>query len=156
MTSPIKVRFQDCDPFHHLNNSKYIDYFLNVREDQILENYDLNVFDIKKNQGKAWVVSSNQIAYFKPAYMLETVMVKTKLIHYTDKDLLVEMKMLDKSESQLKALLWAKFTHFDVVNKVSAEHSNSLMDLFKSVVLPVEQRSFEERCTAIVQVMKKI
>ena len=29
------VRFQDCDPFGHLNNARYIDYFLNARQDQI-------------------------------------------------------------------------------------------------------------------------
>lgn len=29
------ARFQDCDPFSHLNNARYIDYFLNAREDQL-------------------------------------------------------------------------------------------------------------------------
>jgi acyl-CoA thioester hydrolase len=25
------IRFPDCDPFNHLNNSRYIDYFINAR-----------------------------------------------------------------------------------------------------------------------------
>ena len=30
LKSRAKVRFQDCDPFNHLNNARYIDYFLKV------------------------------------------------------------------------------------------------------------------------------
>jgi acyl-CoA thioester hydrolase len=33
------VRFNDCDPLGHLNNSKYIDYFLNAREDHLKEHF---------------------------------------------------------------------------------------------------------------------
>ncbi|MGB0837938.1 MAG: acyl-CoA thioesterase, partial [Flavobacteriaceae bacterium] len=40
-----RIRFQDCDPFNHLNNGKYIDYFVNAREDHLLEFYNLNLFD---------------------------------------------------------------------------------------------------------------
>lgn len=36
--SKVKIRFPDCDPFNHLNNSKYIDYFINAREDQLIGN----------------------------------------------------------------------------------------------------------------------
>ena len=34
--SKVKIRFPDCDPFNHLNNSKYIDYIINAREDHLL------------------------------------------------------------------------------------------------------------------------
>jgi len=43
LTKLVKIRFQDCDPFNHLNNSKYIDYFINTREDQLLEYYGLEI-----------------------------------------------------------------------------------------------------------------
>ena len=29
--SKVVVRFPDCDPFNHLHNSRYIDYYLNAR-----------------------------------------------------------------------------------------------------------------------------
>ena len=66
-----KVRFQDCDPFNHLNNSSYIDYFMNAREDQILENYQLDIYEHLRTTGQAWVVASNQISYIKPVMMNE-------------------------------------------------------------------------------------
>ncbi|MEO6346652.1 MAG: acyl-CoA thioesterase, partial [Aquaticitalea sp.] len=39
LESKMKIRFHDCDPFNHLNNSKYIDYILTARGDQLIENY---------------------------------------------------------------------------------------------------------------------
>jgi acyl-CoA thioester hydrolase len=39
------IRFSDCDPFGHLNNSKYLDYFINAREDHLKENYDIDLKD---------------------------------------------------------------------------------------------------------------
>jgi len=48
LKSKVKIRFQDCDPFNHLNNSKYIDYFINAREEQILKHYDLDIFKLYK------------------------------------------------------------------------------------------------------------
>ena len=40
LESKIRVRFQDCDPFNHLNNSSYIDYFFDAREDQLHNRYN--------------------------------------------------------------------------------------------------------------------
>jgi len=42
--SKAKIRFQDCDPHNHLNNAQYIDYFMNAREDQLIEHFDFDIF----------------------------------------------------------------------------------------------------------------
>lgn len=149
-----KVRFQDCDPFNHLNNSKYLEYFINVREDQIAEHYDLDIFKYMRNTGLSWVVASNQISYVKPAFTMETVLIESQLIQYTDNLLLVEMKMWNENETELKAILWIKFIHYDIQAKKTATHSNDLMHLFQSVVLPVDQPVFENRFLEIIQGLK--
>jgi acyl-CoA thioester hydrolase len=41
LQSKMKIRFHDCDPFHHLNNSRYIDYIVTARGDQLLKIMDL-------------------------------------------------------------------------------------------------------------------
>ncbi|MDA8650906.1 thioesterase, partial [Flavobacteriaceae bacterium] len=38
------VRFQDCDPFNHLNNAAYLNYLVNAREDQLMEAYGINIY----------------------------------------------------------------------------------------------------------------
>lgn len=149
-----KVRFQDCDPFNHLNNSKYLEYFINVREDQIAEHYDLDIFKYMKKTGLSWVVASNQISYIKPAFTMETVLIESQLIQYTDNFLLVEMKMWNESETELKSVLWIKFVHFNLQTQKTANHSDELMQLFQSVVVPVDQSIFEKRSIEIIQKLK--
>ena len=46
LESSALIRFQDCDPFQHLNNSRYIDYFMNAREDQLNQFYDFRIFEV--------------------------------------------------------------------------------------------------------------
>ena len=149
-----KVRFQDCDPFNHLNNSKYLEYFINVREDQIAENYDLDIFKYMKTTGLSWVVASNQISYLKPAFTMETILIESQLIQYTDNLLLVEMKMWNEEETELKAMLWVKFIHYNIQAKKVANHSEDLIKLFQSVVLLVDQTIFENRYLEIIQKIK--
>ena len=139
------VRFQDCDPFNHLNNSKYIDYFMNAREDHLIEHYGLNVYEEAKEHGLSWVVGSNQITYLTPAINMEEVLIETQLIKYGKKSLTVEMRMWDKNKSRLKALLWSSFFHFDLKKNKSSMHEQRFIELFEKVVVPVEQSSFEQR-----------
>lgn len=149
-----KVRFQDCDPFNHLNNSKYLEYFINAREDQIAEHYNLDVFKYMQTTGLSWVVASNQISYLKPAFTMETVLIESQLIQYSENLLLVEMKMWNENETELKSVLWIKFVPFNIQTKKSANHSDDLMQLFESVVVPVEQSIFENRYIEIIQKLK--
>lgn len=149
-----KIRFQDCDPFNHLNNSKYLEYFINAREDQIAEHYDLDVFKYFQTTGLSWVVLSNQISYIKPASTMEAVTIESQLIQYTDSVLLVEMKMWNENETELKAILWTKFIQYNVQTKKVSNHSDDLMKLFESVVVPIEQTVFENRFLEVMQKLK--
>lgn len=154
LSSIRKVRFQDCDPFNHLNNAKYLDYFINAREDQLLDNYGLDVFGMMGNQKLSWVVSSQQIAYFRPATAMESISIETQLISFDDRSLVVEMCMYDEHKMRLKALLWTRFSHFNLTLQRSAEHSEELKELFREVLLPVEQADFESR-RACIALQKK-
>ncbi len=145
LESKAKIRFQDCDPFNHLNNANYINYMINAREDQIEENYQLDIFKLVKTQGKAWVVGSNQIAYLKPALVMETVTIDSQLIRYDQNSLTVEIKMWNEAKSELKAVLWSTFVHFDLLKQKRTDHSEDFMQLFENVANSVPSKSFEER-----------
>ena len=96
--SKVRVRFPDCDPFNHLNNSRYIDYIINAREDQLLEAYDFDLYQLAKEKGISWVVAQNQIAYLLPAMLMETVTIESKLLSFDDKSLVVEALMWDEQK----------------------------------------------------------
>ena len=139
------VRFQDCDPFNHLNNSKYLDYFINAREDQVLEHYGIDFYRLMKEEGIGWVVGTSQIMYMNPAVTMETVLIESQLIRHSGKSITVEMRMWDKDRTRIKALLWSNYIHFNLRSQKSQLHSDEFSGLFSSVLEPVEEATFEER-----------
>ncbi len=145
LTSKTKIRFQDCDPFNHLNNASYINYFMNHREDALIENYGIDIYKMARKEGKSWVSSSNQIAYLKPAFLMETVVIESQLIKFDDSYLQVEMRMYNEDKSHLKAIIWCGFVHFNLLRQKREMHSKEFMDLFQSINNPVELQTFEER-----------
>jgi acyl-CoA thioester hydrolase len=128
------IRFQDCDPFGHLNNARYIDYFINTRQDQLAANYDFHIMEFGKQPSESWVVSKSQIAYLAPAYLMETVSIHTRLIHLTDRQLVVEGLMLDEAERRLKAVCWMEFTYVSLQTGKSVPHPDDIAAFLGSVV----------------------
>lgn len=95
----------------HLNNGRYIDYFLNAREDHLKEHYGIDLREWAQ-QGIGFVVSRHEIRYLRPVTYNEQVGIQSALIGWGDTWLLVEMLMRD-SAGQLKAILWTEFTRID-------------------------------------------
>lgn len=150
LQSEATIRFQDCDPFNHLNNARYIDYFLNAREDQVLKHYGLDIYGMAMTTGSGWVVGRSQLAYFKPAKLMEQVVIESQLIQYGKRDITVEMRMFDREQNHLKAFMWANFVHFRMATGKSEHHAEHLMEMFRSVVSPLEVTNFDDRFMQLV------
>jgi acyl-CoA thioester hydrolase len=148
--SKARIRFPDCDPFNHLNNSRYIDYIINAREDQLLENYGFDVYQLAFEKGVGWVSAQTQVSYLFPAFLNEEVTIATRLIGVTERSLLVEGLMWNKEKTTLKAVMWAKLVHYNLTLKRSETHSTELMALFDQIAFPfLEDINFEERIKAL-------
>jgi acyl-CoA thioester hydrolase len=76
--SRVIIRFQDCDPLMHLNNSKYFDYFFNAREDQVSKLYGFSFEAMFRELRTSWVVYQHQIAYVRPARISEWVRITSQ------------------------------------------------------------------------------
>lgn len=140
------IRFPDCDPFNHLNNGKYIDYFINAREDHLAHQYGFEIFNYSKETGKSWVVGQNQIAYFIPASLMEKVIIQSTVLEFNASDILVEMRMWDERKQRLKSLLWTRFVHVDMKEGKRVNHDESLFEKFIPIVNALEQQvTFEQR-----------
>lgn len=151
--SRAKIRFQDCDPFNHLNNGKYIDYFMNHREDELIKQYDIDIYKMAKAEGKSWLSSSNQIAYLKPALLMEDVIIESQLIYFDDSNLKVEMRMYSNDKRELKAIIWCGFVHFNLITQKREAHSEALMKLFNTINNSIQMKSFEGR---VIDIRKKL
>ena len=146
LESKVKVRFHDCDPFNHLNNSRYIDYIVAARGDQLMESYGFDIYQLLQEQGIGWVSAQTQISYLYPAYLMEEITIQTRLLAFTTKSLLLEAFVWNADKTVLKALMWGRLVHFNVIKKMSQEHSAQLMQFFQSIVYPLEQQTdFESR-----------
>ena len=139
------IRFHDCDPFNHLNNANYFNYFFNHRNDEVQAVHNIDVYKMARKVGKSWVSSVNQIAYLNPAVTNEVVTIQSQLIRFTDTELLVEMRMYNEDKSQIKAVFWASLVYFNFVRKKREKHDNELMQQFEEALTPVEATTFESR-----------
>ena len=155
LESKTRIQYQDCDPFNHLNNSKYIDYIMGARTEQLLDQYDFNASELAYKHGIGWVAAQTQISYFLPASWMETVTIESKLIHYSEYSLLVEAVMWDEHKANLKCVMWAKLVHFNIKAQKSEKHSGELLQLFEEIVNPLEQScSFDERVQSFKNLKK--
>ncbi|MBO9199629.1 MULTISPECIES: acyl-CoA thioesterase [Niastella] len=121
------VRFSDCDPLGHLNNARYIDYFLNAREDHLKQYYNITLSEYHK-QGLAWVTHSHNIRYLRPVFYNEIVCIESRLIELGESHVLVELLMFDEKQENLKAIMWTNFTSIDVKTGRRKDHPAFFMD----------------------------
>jgi len=149
LESNSKIRFQHCDPFNHLNNAEYINYMINAREDQIIQHYNLDLFKMAQKQGVSWVVGSNQIAYLRPALLMEEITIDSQLLSYSENELHVEIRMWNASKTELKSVMWSSFVHFNLLQQKRWNHTPELMELFNAVVLPTQAHTFNKRISQL-------
>jgi acyl-CoA thioester hydrolase len=149
------VRFSDCDPFGHLNNARYIDYFINAREDHLRDAYGMDLATYA-SEGLGWVVSSHEVAYVRPANYNERVLIRSSLLAMERERLWVEMAMFNAAGTQLKAMLWSRFTPVDVRTGRKREHPDDFMASFQRLVLPQEppRERLEERALRLASDLK--
>ncbi len=151
LESNMKIRFHDCDTFNHLNNSRYLDYIMTARGDQLIEHYDFDIYKLAQQKGIGWVTAQTQISYLYPAFLMEEVVIETQLISAKEKSLQFEACMWNHDKTVLKAVLWTKLVHFNLVKNTSHQHTEELMQFFKQIVNPVGELSFDERVTQLKQ-----
>ena len=129
------VRFSDCDPFRHLNNARYIDYFLNAREDHLRDYYQMELSSFYK-KGIGWVVMRHDITYLRPASLSEKICIRTGLLSTGSEHLLAEMLMMDESKKQLKALLHTHFIPISLSTGKKEAHSAEFLAFISDKVIP--------------------
>jgi YbgC/YbaW family acyl-CoA thioester hydrolase len=126
------VRFNDCDLFGHLNNARYIDYFLNAREDHLKEYHNLNLSEYYKND-IAWLVGGHEIAYLRPALYNEVITIQSTLLIADNEFLLVETQMMNEKQNHLKAIMRTKFVPINTRTGRKEQHQPEFMEWAKTI-----------------------
>ena len=132
-TSTVIIRFQDCDPFRHLNNSKYFDYFFNAREDQIAKHYDFRPVDIFKKYNSGWVAYNHHIAYLRPAMVSEWVKIFSRIIGFTSDTLVTEYYMSNQDKTELKTVFLSTVKYVDGFTGKKIAHQEDLLEFLQAI-----------------------
>lgn len=139
-----RVRFQDCDPFGHLNNATYLEYFLNAREDHLLKHFDFDLHAWIRDEQCAWVVHEHRIRYLRPALANEIVQISSSILSIGGSKNLVEFAMWDEEGQTLKALDWAEFYYIDLRTQRPTRYPERILEHFNPFVLE-EYANFDQR-----------
>jgi acyl-CoA thioester hydrolase len=153
----VSIRFTDCDPLGHLNNGRYIDYFINGRDFQMDLYYGVHLAKHKVKTNETYVVKRHQIAYVRPAVLRERVLIRAMLLGFGDDWTFVESQMLDEQGQTLKSLLWSEFNYINVKNGRRVRQPEWIMEILRATVNPVEsylRRDFEERLTEVQRLLR--
>jgi len=145
------IRFNDCDPLGHLNNARYLDYFLNAREDHLRDHYGIDLREWA-SRGIGFVVSHHEIRYLRPVLYNDRVAIESALIGWGDTWLLVEMLMYDSDRRQLKAILWTTFTRIDPRTGKRVSHPAEFMEWINGTL--VEGVSIEKGLNGRLEAFK--
>lgn len=151
--SLVTVRFHDCDPFGHLNNTKHIEYFITAREDHLKDFYGFDIYERSNQTNENWYITKTQIVYFAPAMLMEHVRIKTRLINFSSISILIEGIMTDESAAQIKSIAWIEFRYVNLTANRLARHPAELLSFLESIRFNAEGiDSFDKR----TQIIKKM
>jgi acyl-CoA thioester hydrolase len=130
--SQYKIRFNDCDMFGHLNNARYLDYFINAREDHVKEHYGLDLNDYY-SKDMVWLIGSHEIVYVKPALYNEIVTIQSTLLRVEHDYLHVETIMTDAKQSHLKAVMRTRLIPVNPKTGKKQPHLDEFLNWAKSI-----------------------
>jgi acyl-CoA thioester hydrolase/thioesterase-3 len=100
--SELTVRPDDIDMNNHVHNSRYLDYVLFARYDQMGRCYGMAMDDFLKN-GWGWVVKTCFIEYKRSLMLSDRVLIRTWLASYDRSDVKVGFQIVKQETKKVSA-----------------------------------------------------
>ncbi len=96
----LQVRPDDIDMNQHVHNSKYFDYVLAARYEQMESCYHFSMEEFLKNN-YGWVVRKAVIEYKRPLGLGDRFLVKTRIVEIETKGCVVAFEIKNKKTNKL-------------------------------------------------------
>ena len=80
--SELQVRPDDIDMYQHVHSSRYMDYVLAARFDQMERCYDMPMAEFQK-LGYGWVIASTQMNFRSPLVLGDRMIVRCRIEQFT-------------------------------------------------------------------------
>src|SRR5690606_3402155 len=107
--SLIPVRPDDIDMNRHVHNSKYADYVLAARFDQMERCYGMSM-DAFLERGLSWVVRASYIEHKRALRLGDVAEVETRIAEIHKHGVRVDYEILREADGRLSARGWFEYT----------------------------------------------
>jgi YbgC/YbaW family acyl-CoA thioester hydrolase len=101
-TSELKVRPDDIDMNNHVHSSRYLDYVLAARYEQMGRDYRMSMDEFIKI-GYGWVIRGVEIEFLRPLKLGDEVLIKTQLHSYNGAQSDVNFQIIKKDTLKISA-----------------------------------------------------
>lgn len=112
-TSELRVRPDDIDMFNHVHNSKYFDYVLAARYEQMETCYGMSMEQFME-QGYGWVVKTAHVEYKRPLTLGETFTVTTGITEMNEKGSKVMFEITSSKTGKVCCDGWFDYVMIDI------------------------------------------
>lgn len=109
----ITIRPDDIDLNNHVHNTKYLDYVLAARYDQMKKNYKFPMNEFHE-KGFNWVVSITHIEYKRALNLDDKIVVKTQLDNFNGAQCKVNFWIEKKDNNKIAAEGYLIYTMINI------------------------------------------
>jgi YbgC/YbaW family acyl-CoA thioester hydrolase len=112
-TTELRVRPDDIDMFNHVHNSKYFDYVLAARYEQMETAYGMSMEKFME-MGYGWVVKTAHVEFKRPLTLGETFKVTTGIISMNEKSSKVMFEIVSSKTGKVCSDGWFDYVLIDI------------------------------------------
>jgi thioesterase-3 len=127
--SELNVRPDDIDMFNHVHNSKYLDYVLAARYEQMDKFYGMS-WQSFTEQGYGWVVAKVTIAFKRPLKLGDQLIVKTGILEMTEKGSTVQFEIINKATGKVASDGIFEYVMIDLNTKRSCKVTEEMIKAY--------------------------
>lgn len=110
--SELRVRPDDIDMFNHVHNSKYFDYVLAARYEQMELFYKMPMESFLQS-GFGWVVRTAYVDFKRPLILGDIVAVRTGILTINEKGCRVQFEIENRRTKKIAADGWFDYVMID-------------------------------------------
>lgn len=127
--SELKVRPDDIDMFNHVHNSKYFDYVLAARYDQMAEFYKMPMESFLES-GYGWVVRTALVDFKRPLLLGDVIAIRTGILTINEKGCRVQFEIENKRTRKIAADGWFDYVMIDIHTGKGCKVSDDMISAY--------------------------
>src|ERR1700744_5676449 len=109
----LRVRPDDIDMYNHVHHSKYMDYVMAARYDQMERFYGMGMEKFLE-RGYGWLVRSVYMNYKRPLKMSDYFIVKTGIESISERKCRINFEILSKATNKTSCDGWFDFVMIEL------------------------------------------